>query len=94
MFTRKKEATLIDREIDRALLVLQGYAPYSQEYTTTMDHLTTLYGMKKTETSSSVSKDTMAVVGGNLLGIVLILKHESVNVITSKAMGLLIKPRV
>jgi len=41
-----------------------------------------------------VSRDTLAVIGANLLGILMIIKHENVNVITSRAMGLILSPRV
>ena len=47
--------------------------------------------MMDKEKPSSVSKDAMLTVGANLLGIVLIIKHEHVNVITSKALGLVIR---
>jgi hypothetical protein len=42
---------------------------------------------------TSVSKDTLATVGANLIGILMVIKHEHVNVITSRAMNLLMRPR-
>jgi hypothetical protein len=41
-----------------------------------------------------ISPDTLAVIAGNLLGIVLILTYEKVNVITTKALGFIIRGRV
>ena len=41
-----------------------------------------------------VSPDTILVVAGNLLGIVLILTYERGNVIATKALGLIIRGRV
>jgi len=49
--------------------------------------------LRKEQRSSAISKDTIAVVGGNLLGIFMVIKHESVNVVTSRAMSLLLKPK-
>lgn len=40
------------------------------------------------------SPDTLLVVGGNLLGIGLILSHEKLNVISSKALGFVLRGRV
>jgi hypothetical protein len=40
-----------------------------------------------------VSWDTWALVGANLLGIVLIIGHERANVVTSKALGFVSKLR-
>lgn len=40
------------------------------------------------------SPDTLLVVGANLLGIVLILKHEKIDIISSKALSFVLKGRV
>lgn len=39
------------------------------------------------------STDTLAIIAGNLVGIVFILGHERANVIASKALGLVMKLR-
>jgi len=41
-----------------------------------------------------VSPDTILIVTGNLLGILLILKYEKLDIITSKAIGFVLKGRV
>lgn len=40
-----------------------------------------------------ISPDTMAVIAANLLGILLVLKHERLNIVTSKALGFITKLR-
>ena len=45
------------------------------------------------ERRGKISPDTVIMVAGNLTGILLILNFEKVGVVTSKAMGLLIKLR-
>jgi hypothetical protein len=87
-----KRPSLLDFQIDKAIRALNGYEIGSEEYVKILDTLSTLYKMKE-ENTSSVSKDTLAVIGANLLGILLIIQHENVNVITSKAMNLVMKPR-
>lgn len=73
----------------------------SEEYAKLVDHLAKLYKMKEidaavraeVENSRRVSPDTMAIVGANLLGILMIIGHERANVIATKALGLLTKLR-
>lgn len=45
------------------------------------------------ERRGKISPDTLIMIAGNLTGILLILNFEKVGVVTSKAMGLLIKLR-
>lgn len=46
------------------------------------------------KTDWKISPDTVLIVGGNLLGIILILKHEQLDIITSKAIGFVLRGRV
>ena len=48
---------------------------------------------KEIDRKGKVSGDTMMLVAGNLTGLLLILNYERLNVITTKAMSLLIKAR-
>jgi hypothetical protein len=83
----------LEDAVNRALQSLKHYDTGSEEYARTMDSLVKLHKMKEEERPSSVSKDTMAIIAANLLGIILIISHERVNVITSKAFGLLLRPK-
>lgn len=93
MFERPKRPTPLDREIDRALIALSTHEIGSPEYTKTLNAVNLLHEMKAEEKPTPVSKDTLANVGANLLGIFMILKHERVNVITTKALSLLFRLR-
>lgn len=86
-------ATPLEDAIANVYRELNRHTILSDEYAKTFDYLTKLHALRDTEKSKSVSKDTLVVVGANLLGILMIIKHENVNVITSRAMGLLMKPR-
>jgi hypothetical protein len=92
--SKSKEELLLESAIDRAIRELGNHDVISAEYAKTLDRVVTLHKMLVEDKPNQVSKDTMAVVGANLLGIVLIIKHEFVNVVTSRAMSLLIKPRI
>lgn len=93
MFTAKPqtEPSELDQAITEVHRVLDSYPPYSQEFAKTLDQLTKLYALKTPETPSRVSPDTLAIVLGNLLGIVVIVGHERANVVTSKALGFVMK---
>src|SRR5580765_121495 len=79
MFTKTKSESqiLLEREFVHALKSLKGHAVDSEEYVKTLNSVVKIYEMM--EEPSSVSKDTLAVVGANLLGIFMIIKHEYVN---------------
>lgn len=87
MFTRDKEKPTVQTAIDNALIELKGWDATTAEYAKIVDQLTKLYQMKTEERSSRVRADTLATIGANLVGIVLILRHERFDIITSKALG-------
>ena len=89
----KKEKTMLEKEIEAVLLDMKDMDLNSDEYEVALNHLSKLYEIKSKEKKWNVSPDTMAVVVANLLGIILILKHEELNVITSKALNFVIKGR-
>ncbi len=62
-------------------------------YTAMIDNLEKLYKAKNVVESTKIDSKTALVVAGNILGIILVLKHEDLNVITSKALGFIIKGR-
>ena len=49
---------------------------------------------KLAEKKWKISPDTLLVVGANLLGIVLILKQEKIDIVSSKALSFVLKGRV
>jgi hypothetical protein len=65
----------------------------TDEYSAMLAQIKELYALKKSNTSESVSADTMWTVIGNLTGILLILNYERAHVVTSKAIGFVLKPR-
>ena len=90
----KKEKTMLEKEIEAILLDMKDMDLNSDEYEVALNHLSQLYEIKMKEKKWNVSPDTMAVVVANLLGIILILKHEEMNIITSKALSFVMKGRV
>jgi hypothetical protein len=87
-------SSLLDSAMDRVLRELTLHEIGSPEYAKRLNALSELQRMKDNNTPASVSKDTVAIVGANLLGILMIIMHEHLHPITTKAIGLLIKPRI
>jgi hypothetical protein len=91
---RPYKTSLLSDALSKALVELSVKDVGSEEYVKTLDQIVKLHKMMEEEKSSSVSRDTLITVGANLVGIILILTHEWTGPITSKALSLLIKPRV
>lgn len=93
MFLRKKMESTLDRRIDQALLTLSDHPVGSEEYVKTLEMIERLHKLKELNAPKPVSRDTIVTVGANLLGILMIIMYESENVIRSKALGFIIRPR-
>lgn len=89
---RKKSK--LDKVIDSILDDMSKLEANSDEYGDMANNLEKLLKAKSYEKQKGISPDTIAIVAANLIGIVLILKHEKVDIITSKAMGFILKGRV
>ncbi len=89
---RRDESSIYDELIETLLTEMRTYGPDSEEYSTMMRHLKDLIALKTIERSKPVSQDTMAIVIGNLAGILIIVAYEQKHVMTSKGLSF-IKPR-
>jgi|RhiMethySRZTD1v2_1073278.scaffolds.fasta_scaffold01002_22 hypothetical protein len=94
MFSRVREPTPLELEIDRAVRELKNHAIGSQEYTQTLDAIVKLHRMKEEEKPESVSRDTMAAIVANFVGMIMVIRHEHLgNVITSRAWNMVTRIR-
>jgi hypothetical protein len=90
MFIKKPVIkTALDDVIEDALRELKGYEAASEEYAQTVEQLTKLHAMQKEEKTDRLSKDTLALVLGNLAGVLVIVSYEHSHVMASKAMSLI-----
>jgi hypothetical protein len=81
-----KQRSQLELAIDSAIRDLNRHEIGTTEYNKRMEALIKLHRMKVEETRDPVSSDTLANVVGNLLAVLMIVKHESVNNIASKAL--------
>lgn len=65
----------------------------SEEYKAAMEHLERLAKLRREDRGGRVSPDTLAVVAGNLLGILTIVAYEQKHVMVSKALGLILRSK-
>lgn len=92
MFRKNVDQSLEDT-IAAAYAEMTNYEPHSDEYAAIADQLTKLYTLKDSNSKRRVSPDTLAIVAGNLAGILLIVGHERAHVVTSKALNFVMKMR-
>lgn len=97
MFTLKKKESRpdpLDELIENHISEMAGHEVHSDEYTLAAANLKVLMDAKAAKPErKSVTPDTIATVAANLAGILLILNYERANVLTSKSLSLLLKPK-
>jgi hypothetical protein len=93
MFTKQTETeSMLDAEIARALVKLKDLDSDAKEYGELLERIAKLHKLKTEEQSEKISPNNALLVAANVFGILSIIHHERIGVITSKAMGFIIKP--
>lgn len=88
---RKDDPTPLDAPIARLLSEMDTYGPDSPEYPEQLAYLERLHTLKTGNSRPRVSPDTAAIVLGNLAAVLIVVAYEQKNVMTSKALGFLLK---
>ena len=86
-----QEDPALDEAIDNLYREMQGVNADSREYAEMANQLGKLYALR--QKTPRISPDTLLVVLGHLAGIIAILSYERTHVVTSKALGFVLKPR-
>jgi len=81
----------LDSLISRTTAELASIEPGTEEYSNTLSYLERLVKLKAEDKPERISRNTVAVVLGNLAGILLIVAYEQKHVMTSKAFGTILK---
>lgn len=91
---RKDGPSKYDEPIEKVLESLETYDTTDAEFSDSMDYLERLTKLRDAEKQKGkVDANTMALVLGNLAGIVVIVAYEQKHVMTSKAMGFILKAK-
>lgn len=92
-FFRREMATPIDPLIDAVRDEMHKVGVNSEEYPRLLTNLERLNEIKVKNRQDPVSRDTMAVVGGNLLLVLLMMAFESKHVMSRSVIGQIVRPR-
>lgn len=93
MFKRPPQNSKLDEAIDDALGQLAVLDVTDEGYFAMVDSVEKLMKLRQAEKPERLSRETLAVVAGNLLGIMMIVGHERAHVVTSKALAFVLKSR-
>lgn len=92
MFKRtQNEKTGLEKAIEELHIEMNSVTADTEQYSKMADQLVKLYKLREFDSPKKVSPDTLVLVGGNLLGIALIVGHERAHVVTSKALSFVLK---
>jgi hypothetical protein len=85
---KTSEPSSLENEIERVLSVMKDIDPTDAKYAAVADQLVKIQKLQtEIDSKKRVSSDTMVNAATNLVGIVVILKHEWAHVIGTKAMS-------
>jgi hypothetical protein len=85
--------TQFDEEIRKLLIALAAETEVTEKYQKDLAALERLHKLRMEIKPERVSRNTLAMVAGNLLGVLIIVAYEQKHVITSKGLAQLIKFR-
>lgn len=85
---------LIDLEIDRVLTLMSKMKPESAEYTAAAVNLDKLHSARSFKKEWSVSTDTIIIAATAIFQTLMILNHEYVGVVSSKALAYVLKGKI
>lgn len=93
MFTNKnKDKSELEKTIADLHAEMATVDGNSAQYTEMVKNLAGLYKIRaEHDAPRRISPDTALLVAGNLAGILMIVGHERANVVTSKALGFVLK---
>jgi excinuclease UvrABC nuclease subunit len=93
MFKNKPDTTPseLEKSITAAIKQLEFVPAYSDEYANIITAIEKMTALSATKQRQPVSSDTIALIVGNLVGIVAILQFEKAGVVTSKALSFVMK---
>lgn len=87
----KKETPELDEAIKKVYSRMDRIGPGNEEYTLLVKQLKELDALKSKSSRNASSPDTRLIVLGGIAQVLIIVAYENANVLTSKAIGLLLK---
>lgn len=96
IFAKKDKRSELEKEYDTLVEHLKAIPESDKAYAETLEKVEKLHAllMEEKDRKKSISPETVLGVVANALSIVMILKHEQMHSITSKALNFVTKGRV
>lgn len=88
-----KEPSGLDKAIDQILAEMQGFTCDDDTYDKMTDQLVKLHALKTNEKCERISKDTLAIIAGNLAVAVIVVAYEQRSIVTTRVGQFLMKAR-
>lgn len=86
-----KSQNPFDKEVNRIISLMSEMDPTHDDYAKAANSLKTVCEARAKKPAFPVDLEVLVTAGVNLLGIVLILQHERLHVVTSRAIGFIRK---
>ena len=84
----------LDSLIERVTDDMEMIGPTHEEYPQLLTQLERLTKLRHGDKPKPISRDTLALIAANLLGILIVVNYEQAHVVTSKAFGNIMKPKM
>lgn len=94
MLNTKPNKRTISDEVDRIVNELATMQADTQEYEAKVKQLRVLCEARSMRADRLINTETLVTAGVNILGILLILNYENLHVVSSKALGFVLKGRM
>ena len=94
IFKRKQEKSIFDIETERVITEMGIMHPDEEDYTTAVKNLKTLQEAAAIKPDPPIKKEAVLAIVGNLAITMLILNFEKADVIATKALSFISKPRI
>lgn len=88
---RPKSLEALDKEIERLTIQLGDMSPLSDDYSKILKLITELTEARSKKNERAVSTDVLLTIGANVIGMLLVLNYEKLNVISTKALTMVWK---
>lgn len=93
-FFTNEVVTPVDEEIEKVLKEMNDEGVTSDEYSKQLTYLERLYEIKAKERPKPLSRDTILIVGGNLVLALGIVIYETSHMSSSKGFNQFMRPRM
>lgn len=90
----KNAPSKLDDPIDALLEEMEAYSPEDPQYQAALDALERLTKLRAEEYKSRINWDLLAPAAAHIVGIGMIIAYEQKHVMTSKALTMVIKPKL